>query len=515
MEEPNETQKEVGRKYRDNLGYFKTPSFFAREKFYLCALVLMLGIYAILQLEVSRSDKVYNPAPLSISHANLEGNCAACHDLAARNIFRPAHRGDSPVSRDPASGQSIFFSSSASINQACQKCHANMDLHQPTTQTLALKDFHTQLRIVAATGCFNCHQEHLGRIDLKLPGDSACATCHNDARQMSADVISLALSGAGASRNAIHGMTSDGVVHFIPPERKRPLPLFTAFERGHPPFEYEQPGLKDPDVLTFSHRQHLVPSMKLNCADCHKPAADGIYYQRVTYQTACQRCHLLQLDPSNPELLLPHGDVGRLRSFLHSLVYQYSELDRKKQAAQNKVPSPDEQKAFAAKQIISLLQRAGVQSPGDFEHEILFAANPYKDRPPTGRQPFFPGCAYCHQVTQSPGSGDPVVTPPSMADRWLAHGAFTHAKHVSMSCVACHAANNSREASDLIMPAKESCATCHRSQGVAPFRCLACHTFHSPQMVVKIIRQNWNLPQTADHPRMEPLASFLLSSHWQ
>jgi hypothetical protein len=251
--------------------------------------------------------------------------------------------------------------------------------------------------------------------------------------------------------------------------------------------------------------------MKLNCADCHKPAADGIYYQRVTYEGSCQKCHALQLDPNNPDLLIPHGEAGRLRSFLHSLVYQYGELDRKREGAQNKVASPAEQKAFAVQQIVALLQRARVQTPGDLEREILLTSNPYKDRPPTTQRPFFPGCAYCHQVSQPQGGGEPVVIPPQMADRWLAHGAFTHAKHVSMSCVACHDANNSRAVSDIIMPAKESCTACHRAQGIAPSNCLACHSFHSPQSVVKSIKAQWDFAPMAACPQMTPLSSFLIS----
>jgi hypothetical protein len=369
-----------------------------------------------------------------------------------------------------------------------------MDLHQPTMQTLALKQFHSELHVVAANGCFSCHQEHLGRIDLKLPGDSACAACHNDAGQMASGIMRVALTGTAAPRQGMDGITSDGVIHFIPPERKEPLPLFASFERGHPPFEYEQPGLKDPDVLSFDHHLHLRKDMKLGCADCHQPAADGMYYQKVTYEAACERCHSLQFDPNNPELLIPHGDVSRLRSYLHSLVFQYSELDKRRLAEQGKAATPDEQKAFAVQQIFALLQRAHVQTPGDLDTEILFTANPYKDRPPTAERPFFSGCAYCHQVNQAQGGGDPVITPPLMPERWLAHGPFTHAKHTFMSCEACHDAQNSREATDIIMPAKASCTACHRAEGSAPTNCLACHGFHSPQSVVKMIKGEWHLP---------------------
>jgi len=472
MDEPhNETQKEIGRKYRNNLGYFRKPPFIARQKFYLTILLLLAGLYGIYRLELTHADKVYNPAPLSIPHAKLESNCAACHNPGARDIAGAM-----------ASHQwtTAFFGSAATINQSCQKCHADMDLHQPTMQTLALRDFHSGLRVVMADGCFDCHREHLGRIDLQLPGDSACAACHNDARTMATGFIRVALSGNHASAQAIDGMTADGVFHFIPPERRQPLPPFSTFAGDHPPFEYEQPGLKESVALNFNHRLHLAPGMKLSCADCHKPSADGVYYQPITYDAACQRCHALQLDPDNPGLLLPHGNIPRLRSFLHSLAYQYAALD-----AKQGVLSPDQQKTFAVQQIYSLLRRARATTAADLERQIIFTADPYKAGAPAGPRPFFPGCAYCHQVTQPPGGADPLVTPPVMATRWLAHGAFTHAKHTFMSCIACHDAADNRDATQIMMPAKVSCTACHRDQGSAPSSCLACHTFHAPQQVVK------------------------------
>ena len=477
MEEPpNETQKEVGRKYRDNLGYFKRPSFLVRQKFYLSVLALLVGLYGIYYLELNHADKVYNPAPLSIPHANLEHNCAACHNPGARDIATAV-----------ASHQwtAAFFGSARTINQACQKCHADMDLHQPTMQTLALRDFHSELHVVTANGCFDCHREHLGRIDLQLPGDTACATCHNNAATMASGFIRVALSGTRSLPQGIDGMTADGVVHFIPPERRQPLAPFSTFAGDHPPFEYEQPGLKEPVALSFNHRLHLAPGMKLSCADCHKPSADGIYYQPITYAAACQRCHALQLDPNNPELLLPHGNVPRLRSFLHSLTYQYAALD-----AARGVASPDQQKTFAVQQIYTLLQRAHVQTAADLEHQIIFTADPYKASAPTGPRPFFSGCAYCHQVTQPPAGADPVVSPPVMAGRWLAHGAFTHAKHTFMSCQACHDAMDNRDATQIMMPPKVSCTACHRDQGSAPSNCLACHNFHSPQQAVRTMRDS-------------------------
>jgi hypothetical protein len=172
----------------------------------------------------------------------------------------------------------------------------------------------------------------------------------------------LPLAGS-VSRVAVHGITPDGVVHFIPPERAGPLPLFATFERGHPPFEYEAAGLRDPDTLKFSHRQHLHlagDGMKLSCADCHKAGADGVYYGQVTYAEACQRCHMLQLDPAHPELVLPHGDVAGLTSFLHSLVYQYEQIDVRADAALGRTDTIEQERPTAMQQAGTLLaQRKG------------------------------------------------------------------------------------------------------------------------------------------------------------
>jgi predicted CXXCH cytochrome family protein len=394
-----------------------------------------------------------------------------------------------------------------------------MELHQPTAETLALSRFHSTLHVVAGENCFECHQEHLGRISLRLPGDSACAACHNDAARM-AMLVSLPLSGT-ASSMAYHGVTPDGVVHFIPPERKGPLPLFASFERGHPPFEYEAAGLKDPDTLKFSHRQHLHlagEGMKLGCADCHKAGADGVYYGQVTYAEACQRCHVLQLDPAYPELVLPHGDVAGLRSFLHSLVYQYEQIDVRAGAAQGRADGLEQERPMALQQAGMLLARAKVMDMESLEHEILFTSDPYKDHPVTGQRPFFPGCAYCHEVTGG-GEGEvPTVTAPRMAERWLAHGAFTHAPHVGLAvlkdCTYCHRADASTSATDIIMPTQASCIMCHSSQGAAPSNCLACHSFHAPRTVADQLKPMLRLTGAsplAACPASGGLSRFLVS----
>jgi hypothetical protein len=69
-------------------------------------------------------------------------------------------------------------------------------------------------------------------------------------------------------------------------------------------------------------------------------------------------------------------------------------------------------------------------------------------------------------------------------DRWMPHAHFNHAKHESVaSCRDCHnSAQSSQLTSDVLMPTKESCASCHSPAGVAAksSECMTCHTYHAP-----------------------------------
>jgi predicted CXXCH cytochrome family protein len=141
------------------------------------------------------------------------------------------------------------------------------------------------------------------------------------------------------------------------------------------------------------------------------------------------------------------------------------------------------------------------------------------------------------KITPSPGSGPsfrdaPIATRlraaarvrcpwwrgPEMAERWLAHGAFTHAPHAGLAvlkdCTYCHRADASNSATDIIMPAQASCILCHSSQGTAPSNCLACHSFHAPQTVVNQLKpmlQKAGVPPLAACPVSGGLSRFLVS----
>ena len=95
---------------------------------------------------------------------------------------------------------------------------------------------------------------------------------------------------------------------------------------------------------------------------------------------------------------------------------------------------------------------------------------------------FFPGCAFCHQVSPPRPNVTPVITPAvTIFDRWLGDGTFNHVKHQAQSCSQCHSSiHTSEKTSDINIPTQQSCTECHNSTptGVAN-NCLDCHHYHN------------------------------------
>ena len=76
---------------------------------------------------------------------------------------------------------------------------------------------------------------------------------------------------------------------------------------------------------------------------------------------------------------------------------------------------------------------------------------------------------------------------PILVDRWMPQANFNHAKHQidpstqkPLDCNICHQATQSRETSDVLMPAKANCVMCHSPQGKVVAECITCHTYHAP-----------------------------------
>ena len=509
MPQPSRTQKQIAEKYKGNLDYFKKRHVFRRIRSLLCLLALVGGIAGVVLFKQFGADSFYNAGPLSENHAHLKNDCKSCHAMQNGSVagLLALAKGEAGAPNLSTITKHIFSGESArEIDHACLKCHEGHQLHQPDAQMVAIRDMRREVSLVHAGSCSSCHKEHKGPAPMKMPTSASCAACHADGKRMMETLEKIDLHGKNVSQVALTRQIQPGTWQFIPPQKSaepavRPR-LFASFEKGHPPFGYEQSNLLDPDVLKFNHQRHeaadipKVNGRKLDCAYCHKPAGDGTYYQRISFEASCVACHSLLFDPKNPELQIPHGDPAAVRAYLRSLPFQYADLAGKKG-----FKTPQQVNGFVAQQMLQLKDR--VRSGEDFEKQVFFTSNPYKTQPATAHT-LFPGCAYCHEVKPGVG-GTPVITPPVMADRWLQHGRFTHAKHTSVACIDCHAARHSKDTTDILMPPMKSCAECHRThtdaeakvasqksrqQAGASAECLSCHTFHSAPSVAASLEPN-------------------------
>jgi hypothetical protein len=127
------------------------------------------------------------------------------------------------------------------------------------------------------------------------------------------------------------------------------------------------------------------------------------------------------------------------------------------------------------------------RSGEELERAVFFTTDPYKPQRQSAAavRANFAGCAFCHEVKTAAG-GAPVVTKPILVDRWMPQTQFNHAKHTSVKCDECHQARQSHETSDVLMPAKANCVTCHSPQGKVTSDCITCHTYHAPGQVVAV-----------------------------
>jgi len=265
--------------------------------------------------------------------------------------------------------------------------------------------------------------------------------------------------------------------------------VLSSFASDHPEFQLVREKARDPDVLRFNHQRHYAADIppvekgrKLDCNYCHKTDPEGRFYQRVTFEANCQACHALQFDKNNPQLHIPHGDVNLVRTFLRTLPAQYGDYARLKQGK----TSDSEVQTFVALQVRKLRDQFG--SGEELERAVFFEKDPYKPQrqePPATRANYV-GCALCHDVKMDRNTA-PTLTKPVFVDRWMPRAKFNHAKHLidpigggKLDCNTCHRAAVSRETSDVLMPVKADCVTCHSPKGKVVSECITCHTYHAP-----------------------------------
>ena len=259
--------------------------------------------------------------------------------------------------------------------------------------------------------------------------------------------------------------------------------VFRSFA-DHPEFQVIREHLRETNSLKFNHQRHFaadIPSWngkKLECASCHRSDASGQFHLKISYETNCKSCHSLQFDPTNPKLLVPHGNAEAVHAFLRSLPTQYADYGRREKG----IRSQRDLETFVRVQLGQL--REQMLSVDELEQKIFFTAKRWA---PGGRvgnlpdegKPLFYGCAYCHEV-KSNTNGAAIVTFPAIPDRWLVRGSFNHGKHTAINCDRCHNATKSQETAEILLPSKSTCAECHSPSGGVAHSCSICHSYHMP-----------------------------------
>ena len=505
-------QKQLSERLKGNLDYLQKPHPWRSLRFVVSSLTLVAGIAAIPAYYFLHAPESFvNPGPISRAHAPFAQNCSSCHNQT-QLIRSDSHQ----------AGKILETEYWVNIDKKCGDCHTYFSFHAPNVVKDPTRPVGTGAQSENSS-CTACHREH-ATSDKMLPTESKnCSACHNrnDLMQISSK------DGLNRSLNEFPRKPANGLLYF-PKYRPREgySKAFPAFDQGHPGFQIQTAKLKDPDTLQYNHQRHEgqdIPKTekgkKLECNYCHKTDATGTNFQKITFEVSCKYCHELALDPNistgtdtnTAGLSIPHGDPEKVRSFLRTLGNQYVEYFIR---SQNMSSAQATQAATGALQ--KLAQSYGVgatdyaQLGPKLENKVFYSKehstagiSALKRRAEGGQDntTYFPGCAFCHQVTAPVPNVTPTITKAVIFDRWLGDGEFNHAKHTQQSCEQCHnSVHTSRLTSDINIPTQQSCTECHNSKpnGVAN-SCMDCHHYHNdPRM--KTINAVDTKPTTADAP---------------
>jgi len=400
-----------------------------------------------------RNDFI-SPGELSNAHSgaafaaraetnHLNQSCGACHVVgnSGPNAMVHAALHADPGILDLKKLADAKPAVPTAIDESCLKCHVGRNFHQPDAPMIS---------------CSFCHVEHQSKM-MTATTDANCNFCHGDAAKM-------ARAKTESGNSVIHHFAED-----------------------HPQFRFITEKLRDPDTLKFNHSLHLtgttIPDLpggvKLDCAFCHQPEAAGAFMKPVAFEKNCRVCHSLQFDPETPQLQLPHGSAEFITAFLRSLPKQYADL-----AAKQNLPDAN---GFVSKKLDAVRTLFG--SGTELERRVFFSTATFGPEMQIGTlsggtRALFPGCALCHEVKNS-SAGSPQITKPMLMERWLAQAKFDHAKHANISCAQCHDAVHSKDTADILLPAKETCVTCHSPRGGVVDTCATCHFYHKPQVAAR------------------------------
>lgn len=367
-------------------------------------------------------DRFWSTGRISHVHQHFGNDCATCH----RKPFVKVE------------------------NEVCVDCHRDTTAHSHMDHMPA------NMTLVDNGRCSYCHKEHNGTLSLKPAHQNLCADCHG------------ALDRQPGVQTLLMNVSDFGLDH----PQFRPT-VFSTHEWLR--LSIDHPQLQHKSGLKFSHAAHLKSEgvdspggrRVLECANCHHPEPGGAYMLPVNMERDCAECHQLDFDPAVPERILPHGDLPELLSFLN----EFYAL----QALQGDYASAD------APDSIKRRRRPDERLSGREQQDALQWAQG-KALQVTREVVETRICATCHTVTVA--ADDAVgwdVDAVRQPTRWLPLGRFNHASHDNRACVDCHAAGDSDNSNDVLLPGVENCRDCHggaHAEDKYASTCIVCHEFH-------------------------------------
>jgi len=186
------------------------------------------------------SGQFSTPGPLSSNHADFEKDCEKCHDLA---------------------------NAVSDIN--CSSCHEkfgdDLGIYTFKAHYLYRSDDYARIQSASAKNhgdeqnCYECHQEHNGRMQAitNVP-DAKCLKCHD----------------------------------------------YGSFDSDHPEFQFMRDRIPDDSAMKFTHIRHTEFVSKFlaqkgqrayieeTCLFCHNAKSDGKSFEPIDFDKHCQSCHL-------------------------------------------------------------------------------------------------------------------------------------------------------------------------------------------------------------------------------
>ncbi|APW72138.1 MULTISPECIES: cytochrome c3 family protein [Sphingopyxis] len=412
------------------------------------------------------ADLAWSSGPLSSAHKSLKGDCQSCHVDAFVAVTDKAcvgcHTGE---------------------HKAMSAAHANA----PTAMLLAAR--HPPgvgERILAGFAktfnrpqgrCVDCHTEHEGAGPMPATPQKFCADCH--------DGMQARLVKAGFEPT-VADAADFGTLHpeFRPLVRTAPgaKPVRAALSKG---------AIVDQGGLKFPHDLHLQANggvarmaasfrgrhgfgQKLECANCHRPDADGVRISPVEMERDCAMCHSLAFETvGGVTRTLRHGEPRQVVADLIAY-YRSTPPTRPLQLGGMERRRPGQ---YAEGQVYNIYFREVAARPNRAEDAV--------------RAVFSKGgaCYDCHTIFAPAAGNDWRVMAVNQTPRFLTKGWFDHDAHRETDCADCHvAATRSKAASDLLIPGLRQCRDCHVGEGGARLvkvatatesPCAMCHEYHS------------------------------------